>query len=101
MKKLLIVESPSKIKTISKFLGPEFHIMSTMGHIKDLPPKKLGVTVDDHITIEYDTIEGKDKVIADITREAKTADSVYIAPDPDREGELIAWHVAQDVKKVI
>jgi DNA topoisomerase-1 len=101
MKKLLIVESPAKIKTIKKFLGPEFKIMSTMGHIKDLPPKKLGVTINGEITIDYVTIENKEKVIADICKEARTADEVFLAPDPDREGEIIAWHIGQDIEKVL
>src|SRR4029078_11351004 len=102
MKKLLIVESPSKIKTISKFLGKEFVIMSTLGHIKDLPSKTLGVTInnDKSISIEYVTIKNKDKVIADICKQATTADEIYLAPDPDREGEIIAWHIEQEIKKV-
>ncbi|MCC7415263.1 MAG: type I DNA topoisomerase [Epsilonproteobacteria bacterium] len=101
MKKLLIVESPSKIKTISKFLGKEFVIMSTLGHIKDLPTKKLGVTIHDGtIDLDYVTIENKEKVIADICKQAATADEIYLAPDPDREGEIIAWHIEQEIKKV-
>lgn len=102
-KKLLIVESPAKIKTISKFLGKEFKIMSTLGHIKDLPPKKIGVKVDKkgNIDIEYVVIADKEKIIADICKEASTSGEVFIAPDPDREGEIIAWHIAQDILKVI
>lgn len=99
-KKLLIVESPAKIKTISKFLGEEFKIMSTMGHIKDLPPKKLGVTINGSIDIEYAVIENKNQVIADICKQASTSSEIYIAPDPDREGEIIAWHINQDIEKV-
>lgn len=103
MKKLLIVESPAKIKTISKFLGKDFKIMSTMGHVKDLPPKSIGVTIKKNgdIEIEYDVIEKKEKTIADIAKEASKADEVYLAPDPDREGEIIAWHIAQEIKKVL
>lgn len=101
MKKLLIVESPAKIKTISKFLGTDFKIMSTVGHIKDLPPKKLGVTMNGDITIDYATIKDKQKVINDIVSNARKAEAVYLAPDPDREGEIIAWHVEQEVNKVI
>jgi DNA topoisomerase-1 len=101
MKKLLIVESPAKIKTISKFLGKDFKIMSTLGHIKDLPQKAMGVTINGTITIEYDVIEGKDKLIADIVKAAKSANEIYLAPDPDREGEIIAWHVEQEVLKAI
>ncbi|MGB8468167.1 MAG: type I DNA topoisomerase [Candidatus Babeliales bacterium] len=101
MKKLLIVESPAKIKTISKFLGKDFKIMSTIGHVKDLPPKKLGVTINDKaIDIDYEVIENKDKVIADICKEAAKSDEIYLAPDPDREGEIIAWHIGQEIEKV-
>src|SRR5690349_5930244 len=102
MKKLLIVESPAKIKTISKFLGKDFKIMSTVGHIIDLPPKRIGVSVDNkEINIEYEVMSGKDKVIADIISQAKKSDEVYLAPDPDREGEIIAWHVEQEIEKVL
>lgn len=100
MKKLLIVESPSKIKTIAKFLGKGYKIMSTMGHIKDLPKKSLGVHLNKTIDIDYQVLEGKEKVIADISKEAQSADEIYLAPDPDREGEVIAWHIAQDIGKV-
>ncbi len=101
MKKLLVVESPAKIKTINKFLGPDFKIMSTVGHVKDLPKQGLGVTINGSIEIEYVTLEKKDKVLADICKEASRASDVYLAPDPDREGEIIAWHVAQEVNKVV
>ncbi|MFI5333505.1 MAG: type I DNA topoisomerase, partial [Candidatus Babeliales bacterium] len=102
MKKLLIVESPAKIKTISKFLGKDYKIMSTVGHIKDLPPKKIGVTITPKsIDIDYAVIEDKDKIIADICKEAATANEIYLAPDPDREGEIIAWHIEQEINKVV
>lgn len=101
MKKLLIVESPAKIKTISKFLGKDFKVLSTRGHIMDLPSKELGVTINGSIDVTYVVLEGKEKVISDIVREAKNADDIYLAPDPDREGEIIAWHVAQALKKSI
>lgn len=71
-----------------------------MGHVKDLPPKKLGVTINGTIDIEYEPIEKKDKTIADICKAASGADEVYLAPDPDREGEIIAWHIEQEIKKV-
>ena len=101
MKKLLIVESPAKIKTISKFLGKDFKIMSTLGHIEDLPPHHLGITINDSIEIEYEIIENKDKLVAELVRAAKDADEIYLAPDPDREGEIIAWHVQQNILKVV
>ncbi len=100
MKKILIVESPAKIKTISKLLDKDFKIMSTVGHIKDLPTKELGVEINDTIDIKYTVIKDKDKVIADICKAAQSADIIYLAPDPDREGEIIAWHIEQDIKKV-
>jgi len=90
MKKLIIVESPAKIKTISKFLDKDFVIMATMGHIKDLPSKKIGVSMDKKgITIDYVTLEGKEQTIANICKQASTCDTIYIAPDPDREGEIL------------
>lgn len=103
MKKLLIVESPAKIKTISKFLGKDFKIMSTMGHIKDLPSKSIGVIVhpDDGIEIDYTVIANKEKTIADICKQAASCDTIFLATDPDREGEIIAWHIAQDIEKVV
>lgn len=100
MKKLLIVESPGKIKTIKKFLDADFKVMSTMGHIKDLPSKTMGVTRDP-IAIEYVPLEDKDKTIAELCKAARDADEVYLAPDPDREGEIIAWHAAEEIKKVM
>lgn len=100
MKKLLIVESPTKIKTISKFLGKDFKIMATMGHIVDLPPKKIGVSMNDTIDIEYTPIKDKEKTIAEICKAASAADEIYLAPDPDREGEIIAWHIEQEIEKV-
>ncbi len=103
MKKILIVESPAKTKTISKFLGKDFKILSTMGHVKDLPKNDLGVTTPKKGPIEltYVPLDKKAKVISDICREASRADEVYLAPDPDREGELIAWHIGEEVAKVM
>ena len=101
MKKLLIVESPAKIKTIGKFLGKDFKIMSTVGHIKDLPKKKTGVTINGSVEIEYVVMDDKEKVISDICKEARTAEEIYLAPDPDREGEIIAWHIGQEIEKVV
>jgi len=100
-KKLLIVESPAKIKTISKFLGKNFKIMSTVGHIKDLPKRDIGVTINGKIDITYVVMDNKQKVIADICKAASTAEQILLAPDPDREGEIIAWHIGQEIEKVI
>jgi DNA topoisomerase-1 len=99
MKKLIIVESPAKIKTISKFLNKDFVVMSTMGHIKDLPTNKLGVSINDEITIDYVVLAGKEQMIANICKQAATSDIIYVAPDPDREGEIIGWHIAQEIEK--
>src|SRR5438132_663747 len=101
MKKLLIVESPAKIKTIKKFLDADFTIMSTMGHVKDLPEKKIGVTVNNKITIEYVPIKDKEKTIADICKAAQKSQQIYLGTDPDREGEIIAWLIAGEIGKVI
>jgi DNA topoisomerase-1 len=101
--KLLIVESPAKIKTISKFLGKDFKIMSTFGHVKDLPARKLGVLRDEKthkIDVEYTAIKDKSKVIADICKEATRCSEIYLASDPDREGEIISWHIGQEIAKV-
>ncbi|MEW5774780.1 MAG: type I DNA topoisomerase [Thermodesulfobacteriota bacterium] len=93
-KNLIIVESPAKVKTIRKFLGKDFAVEASVGHVRDLPAKTLGV---DEATFapEYRVIPGKEKVVAKLTKAAAEADSVYLAPDPDREGEAIAWHVAE------
>ena len=101
MKNLLIVESPGKIKTISKLLGKNFIVLSTVGHIKDLPKKKIGVTFNGGIDIQYVTLEGKEKTIAEICKAASTADVIFLATDQDREGEIIAWHVEQEVERVV
>ena len=94
---LVIVESPTKAKTISKYLGRGFTVKATVGHIRDLPPRKLGVDVDNGFTPEYVTIKEKAKTLAEIKRAAKGADRVLLATDPDREGEAIAWHVASQL----
>jgi DNA topoisomerase-1 len=94
---LVIVESPTKAKTIGKYLGRGFTVKATVGHIRDLPPRKLGVDVENGFTPEYVTIKEKAKTLAEIKRAAKGADRVLIATDPDREGEAIAWHVASQL----
>lgn len=104
MKKLLIVESPAKIKTISKILGNDFKIMSTVGHIMDLPPHKIGVSINQKkgtIGIDYVVMKNKEQVIQDIVKNAKNCGEILLAPDPDREGEIIAWHIGQEIAKVV
>jgi DNA topoisomerase-1 len=93
-KNLVIVESPAKTRTLTRFLGKDFNVLSTVGHIVDLPKSKLGVDPENDFAPAYATIKGKEKVIAELKKAAKQADTVYLAPDPDREGEAIAWHVA-------
>src|SRR5207249_11136166 len=96
-KSLIIVESPAKARTISKYLGRGYTVMASIGHVKDLPTNKLGVDVDRDFRPHYVTIKGKAKVLADIKKKAEEADKVFLAPDPDREGEAIAWHIAEEI----
>jgi DNA topoisomerase-1 len=100
-KKTLIVESPTKAKTISRYLGKDFTVVSTVGHIRDLPKSKLGVDIEHNFEPQYETITGKTRVITALKDAIKGADEIYIAPDPDREGEAIGWHVAQLLKKPV
>ncbi|MEN8264521.1 MAG: type I DNA topoisomerase [Nitrospirota bacterium] len=97
MKSLLIVESPTKVKTLSKFLGSTFTIKASVGHIKDLPKKELGVDVENDLAPTYVVIEGKEKVMKELKKAAKNVDRIFLGPDPDREGEAIAWHIANEI----
>ncbi len=97
-KSLIIVESPAKVKTIKKFLGPGYMVEASVGHIRDLPTKDLGVDEAHDFAPHYQIIEGKEKVVQSLRNAASKADVVYLAPDPDREGEAIAWHVAELLK---
>jgi DNA topoisomerase-1 len=94
---LVVVESPAKARTIKKFLGKEFEVKASMGHIKDLPEKELGVEIEHHFRPHYRIIKGKRKVIKELKASAQKVDAIYLAADPDREGEAIAWHVAQEL----
>ncbi len=96
-KGLVIVESPAKAKTIQKYLGKGYEVEASLGHIKDLPKKGLGVDVENDFETEYVVIPGKEKVVARLKKLAKTADAIYLAPDPDREGEAIAAHLAEEL----
>ncbi len=93
-KKLVIVESPSKAKTIEKYLGRSYKVVASLGHIRDLPKSKMGVDVDNDYEPHYISIRGKGDVIKGLRKEAKKAKAVYLASDPDREGEAIAWHLS-------
>lgn len=93
-KNLVIVESPSKAKTIGKFLGSKYKVVASVGHIRDLPKSKLGINIENNFEPEYISIRGKGDVIKAMKKEAKDAGKVYLATDPDREGEAISWHIA-------
>jgi DNA topoisomerase-1 len=97
MPDLVIVESPAKAKTIEKILGRGYTVKASVGHVRDLPPKRLGVDLRDGFTPEYIVIRGKAKVLDELRASAKRAGKIYLAPDPDREGEAIAWHIAQEL----
>lgn len=98
-KALLVVESPAKAKTIKKYLGKNFIVKASLGHVMDLPKSKMGVDTTGDFHPEYVVIAGKQKVLTELKKAAKEVDRVYLAPDPDREGEAIAWHIAQQIRK--
>ena len=91
---LVIVESPSKAKTIGKFLGSRYKVIASVGHVRDLPKSKLGIDIDNDFEPQYISIRGKGDIIKELKKEAKNASKVYLATDPDREGEAISWHLA-------
>src|SRR5580704_14356262 len=93
-KSLVIVESPAKAKTISKILGKDFQVKASIGHVRDLPRNKLGVNVRKNFEPQYEILKEKEDVVKELRQLAKAADKVYLAPDPDREGEAIAWHLS-------
>ncbi len=92
---LVIVESPSKAKTIGKYLGPGYEVKASMGHVRDLPKSKMSVDIDGGFIPNYQPIKGKEDVISDLKKAAKNSDRVYLATDPDREGEAISWHLKE------
>jgi DNA topoisomerase-1 len=98
-KPLIVVESPTKIKTIKKYMGKDYNVAATVGHIMDLPKKEIGVDIDNKFKPKYTTIAGKSKVIKSLKQAAGNATDIYLAPDPDREGEAIAFHAAEVLKK--
>src|SRR5215217_5398768 len=93
--KLVIVESPAKAKTIQKYLGRGFRVEASMGHVRDLPKSDLGVDIERDFAPAYEVAKGKEKVVASLRKSIRQADAVYLATDPDREGEAIAWHITQ------
>ena len=94
MSKLVIVESPAKAKTIKKYLGKDFDVTASMGHIRDLPAAKLSVDVKNDFAPKYTVIKGKEKLVKELKEKVEKSDTVYLATDPDREGEAISWHLA-------
>ncbi len=97
-KSLVIVESPTKARTLSKFLGNNFVIEASLGHVKDLPTNRMGVDVDNGFRPEYEILPGKSRFLEKLRKAARECDRIYLAPDPDREGEAIAWHIAEELK---
>jgi len=98
-KPLVVVESPTKVRTIKKYFGSDYKVAATVGHIKDLPSKEMGIDVEDGFKPKYQYIPGKQKIVKSLKQAAGDAHDVYLAPDPDREGEAIAWHTADVLKK--
>lgn len=96
-KSLVIVESPTKAKTLSKYLGRNYQVLASVGHLKDLPKSKLGIDLEHNFDPHYIVIRGKSKILKEIKAAAKKAKDVFLAPDPDREGEAIAWHIAEEL----
>ncbi|MFA5026919.1 MAG: type I DNA topoisomerase, partial [Candidatus Methylomirabilota bacterium] len=97
-KSLVIVESPAKAKTINKFLGSAYLVKASMGHVRDLPKKSLAVDVERNFAPDYKVVPGREKVLLELKKAARTAEAIYLAADPDREGEAICWHLAQELK---
>ncbi|MEG0614885.1 MAG: toprim domain-containing protein, partial [Oscillospiraceae bacterium] len=95
MSNLVIVESPAKAKTIKKYLGPGFEVVASMGHIRDLPKSKIGIDFENNFQPVYVDIKGKEDLIKDLLKAGKKSEKIYLATDPDREGEAISWHLAQ------
>ena len=96
-KALVVVESPAKAKTINKYLGKDYKVIASMGHVRDLPKSKLGVDVDEGFKDDYEVIATRKKVLTELKADAKKAEQIFIATDPDREGEAIGWHLAEEL----
>ena len=97
-KYLVIVESPAKVKTIQKFLGPNYIVTASNGHVRDLPKSTLGIDVEHEFEPKYITIRGKGDILARLRKDVKKSDRIYLATDPDREGEAISWHLLKALK---
>ena len=97
-KNLVIVESPAKVKTIRKFLGTNYDVDASNGHVRDLPKSTLGIDVEHGYEPKYITIRGKGDILSKLRKEVKKAENIYLATDPDREGEAISWHLMKALK---
>ena len=97
-KYLVIVESPAKVKTIKKFLGKNYEVVASNGHVRDLPKSQMGIDVEHDYEPKYITIRGKGDILANLRKEVKKAEKIYLATDPDREGEAISWHLMEALK---
>ena len=97
-KYLVIVESPAKVNTIKKFLGSNYEVMASNGHVRDLPKSQMGIGPENDFEPKYITIRGKGEILAKLRKEAKKAEKIYLATDPDREGEAISWHLSKALK---
>ena len=97
-KSLVIVESPAKAKTINKFLGKGYTVKASMGHVRDLPTKRLAVDVEKNFAPKYEVVPGRKKVVDELKKAAKASSAIFLAADPDREGEAICWHLAHELK---
>ena len=97
-KYLVIVESPAKVKTIKKFLGANYEVAASNGHVRDFPKSQFGIDVEHDYEPKYITIRGKGDILANLRKEVKKAEKIYLATDPDREGEAISWHLMEALK---
>ena len=95
---LVIVESPAKVKTIKKFLGSNYVVTASNGHVRDMPKSQMGIDIENDYEPKYITIRGKGEILAKLRKEVKKADKIYLATDPDREGEAISWHLSKALK---